>query len=88
MQNKKTLHHFTKILLDFMFYCGIVVCVFVPAIIYEFIPYTIIGQDIRLQFTVILISSGIAALYILWTLRCIFKTLLNTNPFTPKNVVL
>lgn len=86
MQDKKTLHRFTKILIDFMFYSGILVCVFVPVIIYKLIPSTFIGEGIRLQLTAVLMLSGIAALYILWTLRCIFKTLLNTNPFTLENV--
>jgi len=86
MHNKKALHHFTKILIDFMFYSGILVCAFVPVIIYKLIPSAFIAEDIRLQFTVVLILSGIAALHILWTLRCIFKTLLNTNPFTLENV--
>lgn len=86
MQDKKTLHRFTKILIDFMFYSGILVCAFVPVIIYKLIPYTLIGEGIRLQLTAVLMLSGIAALYILWTLRCILKTLLNTNPFTLENV--
>ncbi|AGL00143.1 DUF2975 domain-containing protein [Desulfoscipio gibsoniae] len=83
---KKALHRFTKLLIDFMFYSGILVCVFVPVIIFKLIPSTFIAENIRLHFTVVLMLSGIAALYILWILRCIFKTLLNTSPFTLKNV--
>lgn len=86
MEDKKNLQHFTKMVIDFMFYSGILVCVFVPVFIYKLIPYTFIAEGIRLQLTAVLILSGIAALYILWTLRCIFKTLLNTNPFTLENV--
>lgn len=86
MQNKKALHRFTKLLIDFMFYSGILVCAFVPLIIYKLIPSTFIAEGIRLQLTVVLVLSGIAALYILWTLRGIFKTLLITNPFTMENV--
>ena len=86
MQNKKALHRFTKILLDFMFYSGILVCASVPVIIYKLIPCTLIAADIRLPLTAVLMLSGIAALYILWTLRRIFQTLLHTDPFTVKNV--
>ncbi|TEB04402.1 hypothetical protein Psch_04129 [Pelotomaculum schinkii] len=86
MQNKKTLHHLTKILMDFMFYSGILVCASVPVIIYKLIPHALIAEGIRLQLTAVLMLSGIAALYILWTLRCIFQTLLHTDPFTMKNV--
>ncbi len=86
MQNRKTLHYFTKLLIDFMFYSGILVCALVPLLIYKLIPSTLIAESVRLQMTVVLILSGIAAVYILGTLRGIFRTLLNANPFTLENV--
>ncbi len=86
MKKQKTLHYFTKLLIDFMFYSGIVVCVLVPLIIYRLIPCTLMAEGVRLHMMVVLILSGIAAVYILGTLRGIFKTLLNANPFTLENV--
>jgi hypothetical protein len=86
MQRRKALYRFTRTLIDFLFYSGILVCILAPVIIYTLIPHNYIIEGIRLQITIVLMLSDIAALYILWMLKRIFKTLLNTDPFTMENV--
>jgi len=40
----------------------------------------------RLEYTVILMASGIPAVYIVYQLKCMFKTLVGGNPFVAQNV--
>jgi len=79
-------HRLTKILVDIMFHCGIVCCVAVPFAMPAMARYFGYSESLNLPFTVILFASGICALYILWQLKAMFKTLLGGNPFIGANV--
>ena len=85
MENK-FLHHFTKALIEFMIISGILVCAFVPFLVFKAAAYYPFINSIALQIIAVLIVSGITSLYILWEIRRIFKTIVNTNPFTIENV--
>ncbi|MGE4283904.1 MAG: DUF2975 domain-containing protein [Clostridia bacterium] len=86
MTNKRTLHYVTKALIDFMFYSGILVCALVPISVYMLAPYSPVIGAMPLRLIAVLLVSGITSVYILSEIRRIFRTLLNTNPFTLENV--
>ena len=86
MENKKFLHHFTKTLIEFMICSGVLVCAAVPFLIYKVASYYSFIKGIALPLMIVLLISGIMALYILWGLRRIFKSIVNTSPFNLKNV--
>ena len=84
MNNKLTL--FTKILLDFLYYTGIIVIIFVPFIITKYGNYnSYFAQNIP-QLSVIFILSGIFAVLIIHELRKMFRSVLTDNCFIPENV--
>jgi len=85
MKDKKALHTFTKRLLDFMFCSGILVCILVPFLINWYAQREPLLQNIRLPLIAVLLVSGTIALYIIWELRKIFKTLIHSNPFIEEN---
>lgn len=96
---KDSLTKITKILLDFMFYAGIVVTVTLPVtvrFVLEWIAER--GADAPLihlhwgigQYyvatVVIYFFLGIAALLLIWELRKMFRTVLEQRAFVPENV--
>lgn len=89
MDTKKFTHHLTKFLIDIMFYGGIIVCLALPLPFIRPSLSTWLGQphpDSMIKHLTILVSSGICAIYILFQLKIIFKTLVAGNPFVHKNV--
>lgn len=77
----------TKYLLDFMFYAGIVVTVTLPfsiKIIGEKMPKFVEHYE---EVVMIYFVLGIAALVLIRELRRIFRTVLNENCFVQENVV-
>ena len=87
MDTKKFTHRLTKILIEIMFYGGIVVCIVLPFIRTNLSIW--LGQphpDSMIKHLAVLISSGICAIYILFQLKIIFKTLVKGNPFVHENV--
>lgn len=84
MKNKLT--SITKILLDFMYYAGIIVTVFVPLIIKSYGKYNTYFADNLLWLSVIFIFSGIFAVLIIYELRKIFQSVLADNCFIRDNV--
>lgn len=84
--NKNPLVRFTKILLDFMFYSGILICLTEPAIFKIAGRYFSIFSKFYLPFCVIFFVAGVFAIVILWELRNMFKTVINENPFVKENV--
>jgi hypothetical protein len=85
--NKNPLIWFTKILLDFMFYTGIIVCITVPFIFHFLGKYYSIIQKWYIPFCVVFVVAGIFALFILRELRRMFQTVMNQNPFVYENVM-
>ncbi|MBP1755343.1 MAG: hypothetical protein H6Q59_1741 [Firmicutes bacterium] len=86
MMSKNPLVRVTKAILDFMFYTGIVVCATVPFIFKLAGDFYSVFKDYYFPFCVIFFFAGCCALFILWELRCIFKTVLKEDPFVRENV--
>jgi hypothetical protein len=86
MENKKFLYYFTKSLIEFMICCGVLVCAAVPFLTYKFASIYPFINSIALPIMTVLMISGIMAIYILWELRRIFKSIVNTSPFNLQNV--
>lgn len=86
MYKNSFVHYLTKILVDVMFYGGILCCIAVPFVMPFLTRLFGYRAATVTPFTIILLSSGLCSLYILWQLKTIFKTLLGGNPFTQKNV--
>lgn len=84
--SKNPLVRLTKLLLDFMFYCGILVCISVPLIFHVVGDYYSIFKKYYLPFSIIFIVAGIFALLILLELRRMFRSLMHENPFVIENV--
>ena len=86
-QKRKNLTIWTKYLLDFMFYSGIVVTATLPVsvkIIGKQLPYLIKYYE---ETVIIYFVLGVSAVVLLRELRKIFKTVLEENCFVLENVV-
>lgn len=77
---------FTKVLLDFMFYSGILVCITVPGSFWLAGEYYSVFRSFYIPFCIIFIIAGIFALVILGELRNMFRTVIKEDPFVVKNV--
>lgn len=77
---------FTKYLLDFMFIAGIIICVGVPFIFQIAGRFYSIFTTYYVPLCIIFMIAGIFALFILWNLRQMFKTVILENPFVRENV--
>ena len=86
MYKNSFVHYLTKVLIDIMFYGGILCCVAIPFIMPPLVAFLGYSPDIIKPYTVILILSGLCAIYILRQLKVMFKTLLSGNPFINPNV--
>ncbi len=84
MKDKLTL--FTKFLLDFMFYAGIIVIVTLPLSIKFYGRLNTYFADNYYSLCVIFFLSGIFAVLILQQLRRMFGTVLNDDCFVHENV--
>lgn len=83
---KSTIISFTKWILDFMFYSGIVICLAVPFLFKQAGRYYSIFERFYLPFCIIFMVAGIFALAILRELRSMFQTVIKENPFVRGNV--
>lgn len=86
MITNKFTHRLTKLLIDIMFYGGILSCVAVPFITPPLTRWLGHPEDMIVRYIVILVLSGLCAIYILFQLKAIFKTLVGGNPFVHQNV--
>lgn len=77
---------FTKILLDFMYYTGIVVTCFVPLIIKGYGKYNSYFAENVPQLSIIFLLSGLFAVLIIKELRKMFKSVLANYCFVFENV--
>lgn len=84
MNDKLT--YFTKILLDFMYYAGMIVTALVPLIIKGYGNYNTYFSKNIVQLSIIFIFSGIFAVLIIHELRKMFKSVLEDNCFIRENV--
>ncbi|MCL2286899.1 MAG: DUF2975 domain-containing protein [Firmicutes bacterium] len=79
-------HYVTKLLVDVMFFGGIVVCAALPFALPWLMRLTGVSMYFRGQYTVVLLSAGVCAVFIMYQLKRMFKTLLSGNPFVSQNV--
>jgi len=86
MEKPTTVHRVTKILVDIMFYGGIAVCIALPFVLPAVMRFFEHPPEMRIPYTIILLASGIPAVYIVYQLKQIFKTLLGGNPFVYRNI--
>ena len=84
MKDKLTV--FTKGLLDFMFFAGIITTVSVPFIIRFYGRYNTYFANNILELSLIFIASGIFAVLIIYELRNMFKSVLHDDCFIMDNV--
>ena len=77
---------FTKLLLDFMYYAGIIVTLFVPLIIIKYGRYNTYFAENVPQLSLIFILSGIFAVLIIYELRKMFRSVLADDCFIRENV--
>ena len=85
MKDKLTL--FTKYLLDFMFFTGIIVIVTLPLSFRFYGRYNTYFQENYYSLCVIFMLSGVFAILIIQQLRKMFMTVLNDDCFVRENVV-
>ena len=87
MGNMSFIHYVTKVLVDIMFFGGILACIALPFIMplftFAFGYSPTFGVN---SLTLTLITSGICAVYILYQLKSMLKTLISGEPFVHKNV--
>ena len=86
MYKNSFVHYLTKVLVEIMLYCGILCCIAVPFLMPELAEFFGYEEEVILPFTVVLLSSGLCLIFILWQLKAMFKTLLGGNPFISANV--
>lgn len=85
MKDKLTV--FTRFLLDFMYFVGIVVIVTLPASIRFYGKYNSYFAENYYSLCVIFFLSGIFALLIVQQLRRMIRTVLNDDCFIKENVI-
>ena len=84
---RSTLILFTKGLLDFMFFSGLLICLSVPFLFKLAGRYYSIFERYYIPFSIIFMLAGAFALAILRELRLMFRTVINENPFVKENVI-
>lgn len=84
MKNRLTI--FTKYILDFMFYGGILVTICVPFLYRLAFPYNDRIEENYIALSIILMICGVFAVLIIYELRKIFKTVINEDCFVMENV--
>jgi len=86
MKQNQIRHYVTKLLVDIMFFGGIATCVILPFIVPRLLGFVGVSPELRLHYTIILLSSGVCSVYIMFQLKRMFRTLLGGNPFVLQNV--
>ncbi|MCL2492008.1 MAG: DUF2975 domain-containing protein [Coriobacteriia bacterium] len=86
MRKNSFVHYLTKILIDIMFYVGILICLALPFIMSRAMDFFGYDDSATLLFTIVLLASGLCTLFILWELKTMFRTLLGGDPFIAANV--
>lgn len=76
----------TKILLDFMFYVGIIGCLTLPATLKYCGKYYDNFANYYIELCILFFLSGVCAVLILLELRKMFRTVINDDCFTKENV--
>ena len=86
MNKPSIVHRMTKVLVDIMFFGGSLSLIVTPFVMPHVLTYLGYLKKTHTAYSIIIISSGLCALCIVWQLKTMFKTLLGGNPFVEKNV--
>ena len=86
MYKKSMVHHIAKWVIEIMFYCGIICTALVPFTIGGLIRYFSYSTQSEAVYRVTLTLAGICAVYILFNIKKMYKTLLEGSPFVEENV--
>ncbi len=86
MKINSSIHRLTKIVVDILFYGGILAFIFIIPFAKMWRTYYGLGDNEMLFYAAILFLSGICAIYIMWQLKKIFKSISGGDPFIVKNV--
>lgn len=84
---KDHLTKLTKFLLDFMYYCGMLVCLTLPATLKWYSAYNSYFHTFYWPLVVLFFLSGVLAILLIGQLRKMFDTVLNEDCFVVENVV-
>lgn len=82
----KKLNRITKLIVDILFYFGIVCVISVPFTVKYISGFYGYNNSETVIFAIMLIVSGAAAVYILYEFKRMFRTLVGGNPFVADNV--
>lgn len=86
MYKKTPAHYAAKIAVDILFYLGIAAMLTIPILAKMIRTGFGYNNSSLIPLMIILTLSGLCSIYILFNLKQMFKSLLNGNPFTEKNV--
>lgn len=86
MYKNSLVHYVAKTMVDVLFYSGIICLLLLPFISNSLRSFYGYKDNVLLPFMFILFLSGVSAVYILYNLKQMFKSLLGGNPFISKNV--
>lgn len=85
MNNKLT--KLTKLLLDFMYYGGMIVCLTLPFTITLYGQINVYFKTYRIPLIILFFLSGIFAILIIGELRKMFQSVLQNDCFIRENVI-
>jgi len=86
MYTNTFVHHLTRVLVEVMFYAGIVICLAIPFLMPFALPFFGYDTAQSTHYSLVLLTSGLCTLFILWQLKAIFRTLTGGDPFIPANI--
>ena len=87
MYKTNFINKLTKIVVDIFFYLGIITVISVPFVTPKLIKYLNLNENLIMPTIITLLLSGACAVYLIFQLKRIFKTLAVGNPFVIKNTI-
>jgi hypothetical protein len=87
MYKTNFINKLTKIVVDIFFYLGIITVISVPLLTPKIIKSLNLSESLTLPTIITLLLSGVCAVYLIFQLKRIFKTLTSGNPFVIENTV-
>lgn len=86
MPKKSLLHRITRVLVEVLFYAGIVACAALPFIMPELVSFLYYDETMINWYIFIVFPAGVCTVFILFQLKTMLKSLVSGDPFTDKNV--
>ena len=85
MYEKSKVYKITKVMIEILFYAGILCIIGIPLIAKEIRILSGTDDSFYIPFCIILLISGVCCEYILFILKKMYKTLMSGNPFSNEN---